>query len=170
MIEQLLNNLPYWLQIAISAVVVLCGPFVVPFLKQKAAAAKSANETESYQRYRDLVKDVRGYIDESVERVNNRYLPQLAQEILDDELGVEEIRDRLYSWGDGLRDEVFTAFDAMGVNLSSVVDDETMDEWIRTAVDKLSPFGGQNTAQKLANKDAATKIRDGGPKEIRGDK
>ena len=147
---EVVEGQPVWAQIVYLAITGLITMFLLPYLKtlsEKARAEASAADGDSKDKLMSRVKALA--LDEAYIIAEER-LPVLAQKALDKKLDKDGIKQELRKWGDDLKKRLVTYFkDSDGIDLLVVMGDKILDDIVRWAADKTSPFPGKETAVAL---------------------
>lgn len=145
-----------WVQVVVAALGALVTYFLVPFLRQKAGAAKAERDKLEAQTVGTnitsrgiLVKRLQEFLYGSAAAIAEKRFPLLAEMVLTKSLSKDEIKKELRMWGGTLKQEAQVYFDNQGIDLVKAVGDDALDNLIERAANKVSPFPGRDTAKEL---------------------
>ncbi len=165
------SGLPLWLQILIGAALLALKIWGIPVLnaiKARAdadAASIKIDMQGSLLGQRGAIAQLfKDYAESKVVSLMATNMPLLAQRIQrGDFMDVDmtnpnapayhvskaKVKAELYAWGDTLKADVVTYFDAHGIDVVKVLGEKFMDDCIDAIVSKYSAFPGLETAAEL---------------------
>lgn len=161
---------PLWMKILYAALMVLVTSFVLPYLKrinEKARAEAEASNQTTREKLLSRVKSIA--LDEAYVIAQERF-PKIAQWIFtnkEGKPGLQSIKDELRSWGNDLKKHLVEYFKNEGVDIVGEIGDDYLDQIVRWAADKVSPFPGKETAVQLLVDDWTNKLADYGVDWVR---
>jgi len=149
---------PAWLTALVGVIATVVTVFLVPWLRQKANAARA--EAESYKAdsintqisTKDMLADQAKQIGYSMAAsLAEKRFPALAAKVASGELKMDgpSIKKELYSWGAALKAQIIEHFDGQGINIVTALGDKYLDQLVEWAANKVSPFPGKDTAKAL---------------------
>lgn len=161
---------PWWATLILSLVSLVLTTFAVPFLharKQAEDAKIAALEKEAVlttMQQRELLSArLKSFLLRTAGIKVERDFPKLAQMVLDKRLNnVDAIKAELYRMGADLKQDAILYFGNQGIDLVAAVGDKYLDDLVRWAADKVSPFPGKDTAVTLLTDTVSNKIVDYG--------
>ena len=151
------TDAPWWAQLVYVAVTAIVGMFAVPYLARKAQAAKEERDklraeglANGVQARHILVADLKRFLFDYCSTILEKRLPKLLPLIVSSKMDATAIKDELRSWGAEAKDEAIDYFKMQGLDIVALVGDGYLDQAVRWAADRVSPFPGKETAVKLA--------------------
>jgi anti-sigma28 factor (negative regulator of flagellin synthesis) len=149
---------PVWLTGLIAVIGSIVTIFLVPWLRQKANAARAEAEklkSESIGKQLDnkslLIEQAKAFALDTAASIAEKRFPALQAKITAGELKLDAamLKDELRSWGAVLKDKIIGHFDDQGINVITGVGDKYLDELVEWAANKVSPFPGKDTVKAL---------------------
>lgn len=146
------------LMVLVPLIMAVVSMFLIPFLKQKAAAAaEEAARIRSEKTGQDLTNKetllamLKAFLLDGATRIAERRFPELAKKVLSGKLPKEEgsIKAELHAWGKELKDAAIEHFKGLGVDIVAAVGDKYLDQLIELVANKVSPFPGKETTVAL---------------------
>lgn len=146
------------LQTVMAAVIATLTPFLVKFLRARAAAATAeatahdADAANSDANTRtELLAQLKAFVYEAAAEIAEQRFPILAQQLTTQQISsASDIRVVLESWGEELKTDVINHFGTQGIDIVSVVGEKYIDSLIASAANAVSPIPGASTATVLA--------------------
>jgi hypothetical protein len=166
---------PAWLQGLVAILTVLLTAFALPWMKARAAAARDeaaahrANASSGELSAKELLVDmVKAYLYDAAAVIVEAEFPRIAQAVLNGALKDKtKVKVILKELGTQLRGQAVRHFDDQGINLLAALGDQYLDELIRSAADKVSPFPGRDTAVSFLTEVLSNKLIDKGTDYVR---
>jgi len=165
---------PWWAQLLYAALAATISAFVVPYLARKAQAAKEEAATLRTQglaqglKARELLlAELKSFLLEYCANKVEKEMLALATEVLAKKLDTTAIKVRLKSWGAEAKTAAIDYFETQGLDIVELVGDKYLDEAIRWAADRVSPFPGKGTAVALATEKYSNWLVDKGVDWVR---
>lgn len=152
---------PLWGQILNAVVSVLVVMFLVPWLKRMAEKARAEANEHNQAAAVTLRERVKASALEGAAMIAELRLPKLAEKILTKkgEFTREKIKYELQLWGKDLKMKLIEEFrQSDGIDLLETVGDKVLDDIVRWAADKTSPFKGKETAVALLTESWSNKL------------
>jgi hypothetical protein len=165
---EIVQAIPEWLQYVITAISALVTTMLVPFLHRKAEAARlegvkhvyDANLSRAEQR--KLVSDrLKSFVLRHAAIFAEQRFPALARKIkaggfvgVNKEVIIEQIKAEMRVWGADLKKEAIDYFNGQGIDLVAEIGDKYLDDFVRWAADRVSPFPGRETAVAILQDNA----------------
>ena len=170
------SDLPSWTQMLVTVLSLVITAFVLPYLKQKAAAAKAEAENNStaaacnLQSARSMLIERLNHVAlEGALAIGEREFPKLAREIATGKIKTQkQVKDVLYSWGKNLRDHIIDSFRKEGLDIIAAVGDDYLDKLIEKVANKVSPFPGRETAVHMLQANVSDWLIAQGVNYVRG--
>jgi len=148
---------PLWAQLLYAALAAIISAFAVPFLARKAKAAQEEAEAlrsqglaEGMRARKLLVADLKHFLLDWCANKVEKEMPVLAAQALTHKLDKDAIKAKLAVWGAEAKAAAIDYFQTQGLELVALVGDQYLDDAIRWAADRVSPFPGKETAVALA--------------------
>jgi hypothetical protein len=146
-----------WKQWVAYVLVLVVTVFLLPFLKQRAAAAQAeAEKLRSEASNLDLqskavvLRELEAFLFSTAAVIAEKNFHRLASKIVNKEMTSKaEVKAELASWGAELKRLAIEHFQRQGVDVLTMVGDEYLDRAIAYAADRVSPFPGLETAKFL---------------------
>ena len=85
-------------------------------------------------------------------------LPKLLPRILAQQMKSDDIKVELHAWGVEARAAAIDYFRVQGLDIVALVGDAYLDQALRWAADRVSPFPGSATAVTLAQEEWSNKL------------
>lgn len=150
---------PQWMEILIAVIGAAFTYVLIPYLKNKAAAAKAQAELSNTEangaklNLRDsLYQQVKLYVLMLAESAAEKEFPKLANKILAGELkDSESIKKYMREWGSFVKVETIAYFKAQGVDVVATFGESAIEAMVEWAANSTSPFQGKETAVELLN-------------------
>ena len=162
------EDVDFWAKIVQAAIAVLITGFLLPFLKSKSEEAHAKASEAGASAKQKLLDRVKALAIDEAYIIAEQRLPVLAAKALAKELSKEQIKAELRTWGTHLRDKLVSYFkDSDGVDLAVVLGDKILDDIVRWAADKTSPFPGKETAVALLQDDWSNRLVNYGAEWVR---
>lgn len=157
---------PWWASIVYLLLTTIVTMFLVPFLKQKATAAKSEADATKIDASKSLIEQrgiladrLKSYLWGSAAAIAEDRFPKLAMRILKGEFkDASSIKTELGSWGIELRQQAIVYFQVQGIDLIKEFGVSALDDLIERAANAVSPFPGKDTAVTLLETNVAPTI------------
>lgn len=147
---------PWWVQIVYAIVTALVGAVALPYLARKAQAAKQEVEklraeglVNGVQARHILVADLKHFLIDYCSTLLEKRLPKLLPKIAARQLTAVEIKAELHEWGKEAKDAAKVYFQEQGLDIVALIGDAYLDQAVRWAADRVSPFPGKETAVQL---------------------
>lgn len=151
------KDAPWWAQLVYAAVTALVGMFAVPYLARKAQAAKEERDklraeglANGVQARHILVADLKRFLFDYCSTLLEKRLPKLLPLIVSSKMDSIAIKEELRAWGQDARAAAVEYFETQGLDIVALVGDSFLDQAVRWAADRVSPFPGKETAVQLA--------------------
>lgn len=148
---------PWWVQIVYAVVTALVGVVALPYLARKAQAAKQEVEklraeglANGVQARHILVADLKRFLIDYCSTLLEKRLPNILPKIVSGQLSAAAIKDILHEWGAWAKAAAKTYFQEQGLDIVALIGDAYLDQAVRWAADRVSPFPGKETAVQLA--------------------
>lgn len=149
-----------WVGIVVTIIGSIITIFLIPFLRQKANAAREDARNASAEANRQELDNIetlkaqaKSFAYDAALSLAEKNFPQLAQRIKDGEFSgddkVTKIKEEMYSWGRTLRDEIIEHFDDQGIDIVAALGDKYLDKLVELVANKVSPFPGKETAKAM---------------------
>jgi hypothetical protein len=165
---------PMWAQLVYVIVTALVGMLAVPYLARKAQAAKQEAETLRAQGLSSgvharhlLVVDLKHFLIDYCSTLLEEKLPILLPRILSEKMSSDSIKTILREWGADAKQAAVRYFDAQGLSIVALIGDHYLDQAVRWAADRVSPFPGKETAVQLAQDEYTNWLIDKGVDYVR---
>jgi hypothetical protein len=97
-----------------------------------------------------LVADLKHFLLDWCSNKVEQEMPLLAAQVLTKKLDKDAIKAKLKVWGAEAKAAAIDYFKTQGLELVALVGDKYLDDAIRWAADRVSPFPGKETAVALA--------------------
>ena len=156
---------PWWAHLVYVIVTGLVGTLALPYLARKAQAAKQEVEklraeglSNGVQARHILVADLKRFLIDYCATLLEERLPRLLPLIASSQLSAEKIKNTLRSWGKEAKLAAVEYFKTQGLDIVALVGDAYLDQAVRWAADRVSPFPGLETATMLAEKKWTNKL------------
>jgi len=156
------SDAPWWAQLLYPIIALALSAFAVPYLRNKAKAAKE--EAQKLQseglanglKARDLIiAQMKAFLLDFCANKAEKEMPSIAAKALAKELNSDQIKVILRSWGTEAREAAIDYFKTQGLDLVAMVGDKYLDDAIRWAADRVSPFPGGETAKVFLEEKAS---------------
>lgn len=144
-----LEGQPLWTQIVYATVTALVAMFVLPYLKRLSEKARAEADSSNQGAKETLLFRVKAIAADLAANIAEQRFPVLAAKLATTRLSVVEIKAEMKTWGIDLRTKLVEYFKREGIDLLETVGDSMLDEVVRWAADKVSPFPGKDTAVTL---------------------
>lgn len=144
-----LEGQPLWAQIVYATVTALVAMFVLPYLKRLSEKARAEADSSNQGAKETLLFRVKAIAADLAANIAEQRFPVLAAKLATTRLSVVEIKAEMKTWGIDLRTKLVEYFKREGIDLLETVGDSMLDEVVRWAADKVSPFPGKDTAVTL---------------------
>lgn len=151
------NEIPVWLQAVLTVVSSLVTLILIPFLRNKAAAA--AAEVTSHEMsavtnvmtQRQIISErLKSFLLRNAARIAEKKWPVLATEIATGNIQKPDVvKGVLREWGDELKADAIDYFKNQGIELVEAVGDKYLDQFVEWAANSTSPFVGKETAVEV---------------------
>lgn len=149
---------PAWLTALVGIIGSLVTLFLLPWLRQKANAARAEAESNKSTAIntqittKDILMDqAKAIALDMAASIAEKRFPALQAKVASGQLKLDakSIKEELYAWGKALKAEIIEHFDAQGINIVTALGDKYLDHVIEWAANKVSPFPGKDTATAL---------------------
>lgn len=140
--------------------------FVIPFLKAKSLAASEEAKLHVFNQQKSITEQkvaffdmVRAYIFTRAEAIGEKQWPLLCKKIVSKQINtVTDVKAELYLWHQTLRDEVVAFFKTQNIDVLGELGTKTVDQWIESAANEVSPFPGKETAVAVLEDNVANTL------------
>jgi hypothetical protein len=157
--SDVVESAPVWTQIVYAVVTALIGAFVLPYLKRQSEKARAEADAANATAKEKLMARVKSLALDEAYIIAEERLPHIAQKALEKKLDKDGIKKELRSWGGQLKERLINYFkESDGTDLMVVVGDKILDDIVRWAADKTSPFPGKETAVALLQDDWSNRL------------
>ncbi len=150
---------PWWAQLVYAVVTALVGMVALPYLARKAQAAKQEVEKLRAEGLANgvsarhlLVADLKRYLLDYCSTLLEKKLPQLLPVLASGKYSIADVKKELREWGQEAKDAAKVYFREQGLDIVALVGDTYLDQAVRWAADRISPFPGKETAVQLVEK------------------
>jgi hypothetical protein len=147
-----MTDAPIWAQMVYAVVTVLVASFLLPFLRRLAEKARAEAEQAAQNSREKLVARLKEVALDGAYVIAEERFPKIAAWILKNKgskPSVDDVKNELKSWGSELKDRLVVYFRNEGIDIVKEVGDAMLDNVVRWAADKTSPFPGKETAVSL---------------------
>jgi len=161
---------PLWAQIVYVVLTAIVTSFVLPYLKRLNEKARADAEVSNQSVREKLLSRVKSIALDQAYIIAQEKFPKIAKWIVtnkDGKPGMNTIKDELRSWGSDLKKHIVEYFKNEGVDIVGEVGDDLLDQVVRWAADKVSPFPGKETAVTLLQDDWTNRLMDFGVDWVR---
>jgi len=165
-----LEGQPFWQQVLYAVVVSVVSLFVLPYLKRLNEKARAEAEAANQTIREKLLSRVKSIALDQAYVIGQERFPKIAQWIFtnkEGKPGLQTIKDELRSWGQDLKKHIVAYFKNEGIDIVGEIGDDYLDQIVRWAADKVSPFPGKETAVQLLTDDWTNKLADFGVDWVR---
>lgn len=149
---------PLWAQISYVVLMALVTMFLVPYLKRLAEKARADADASGQSAKDTLLNRLKQLALDQAAVIAERRFPDIAAKLLKKKMSAEEVKAELRTWGQELKVSLVDYFKREGIDLVEVLGDKMLDDVIRWAADKTSPFPGKDTAVTLLVDDWSNKL------------
>lgn len=149
---------PQWTTILAGIIGTLITIFLLPWLRQKANAARAEaakNQSEAIDTQIDtkrvLTDQAKAFALDTAASIAEKRFPALQAKVAAGELKLDgaTLKAELYSWGATLKAKIVEHFNDQGIDIVVALGDKYLDELIEWAANKVSPFPGRDTVVAL---------------------
>jgi len=168
------TGLTGWQLTVFTIISALVTAFLLPWLKQHAAAKKAEAKkllaetgNEKLTARRRLIVMAEDYLLGSCAAVAEKNFPALVALIKEKGLNSTDIKYELKKWGMTVKAGTIAYFSAQGIYIVAEIGDAALDELIEIAANKVSPFPGKETATALLQDHVTDWIIDFGVEKAR---
>lgn len=145
---------PPWMEVLLSLLGVCITVFLVPFLKNQAAAAKAAAEASgadmalsNVSTGQVLAERLKAFLLGTAAAIAEKEYPRIADGIVKGHYkGATEVKAELYALGELLQNQAVAYFDRQGIDIIAAFGEAQLRSLIARAVNSISPFPGKETA------------------------
>jgi hypothetical protein len=156
---EVVESAPAWTQIVYAVVTALIGAFVLPYLKRQSEKARAEAEAAGQDAKSKLLARLKEVALDEAYIIAQQRLPNIAGWVLAEKPTKDELKAELRSWGKELKDKLLAYFkESDGIDLMVVMGDKILDDIVRWAADKTSPFPGKETAVALLQEDWSNRL------------
>ena len=139
-----------WVGAATVAVVGVLSSYLVKWLRAKSAEAEAKAAAGNESLKDSLEWKVRNALFNVAADLAESELVKIAQDVAAGNLSsTDEVKARLHALGDKALERVKAQFSHDDVDLVAEFGEAKLNEWLRTAVNKVNPFEGKPTAEAL---------------------
>lgn len=146
------TDAPLWAQIVYAVATCLVASFLLPYLRRLAEKARAEAEAAAQNSREKLIARLKEVAVDGAYVIAEERFPKIAAWILTNKgskPSVEDVKSELKSWGNELKDRLVVYFRNEGIDIVKEVGDAMLDDVVRWAADKTSPFPGKETAVSL---------------------
>lgn len=148
------STAPWWKELVTTIIMAIGTLFIIPLLHRKqqeaqasVAALEAKQDLTNMEKRKLLSERLKSFLLRTAEVKVERDFPAIARDVIDGKLkSSTEIKILLKKMGADLKAEAIDYFGLQGINLVAAVGDDALDDLIRWAADKVSPFPGKETA------------------------
>jgi flagellar basal body-associated protein FliL len=162
-----LEGQPVWAQIVYVLVTALVTMFVLPYLRRLSEKARAEAAISNQSAKNSLLWRVKEVMLDLATNIATKRFPALAAQLVTKKLSVAEIKAEMKEWGVELRGKTVEYFHREGVDLLETVGDRILDDLVRLAADKVSPFPGKDTAVTLLQDEWTNRLAKFGTEWVR---
>jgi len=152
-----------WKVIVATVLSTLITAFLIPYLKNKASAARATASAQSIQAVgssiatREVLREeLKAFMFDTAASISEKRFPDLARRVAEGKLtNAKDIKDELKGWGENLKTDAVLAFKAGGIDLAAELGDVYLDSVVEWAANRVSPFPGKETAVALLQEKAS---------------
>jgi len=152
------SEAPTWLTALMAVIGSILTLFLVPWLRQKANAARAEAESHKADSINTQVSTKDMLVEQAkiaamdlAASLAEKRFPALQAKLAAGTLkaDIPTLKAELYGWGAVLKEEIIEHFDGQGINIVTALGDKYVDKLVVWAADKVSPFPGKDTVTAL---------------------
>jgi hypothetical protein len=165
-----------WLNYVLTLLAAIVTAVVIPWLKNEAARARAEADKHRVEAA-NLSNLTASQVAEAFKSeayalaltIAEKRFPSLAANIRDGHLrDIQSIKAELRGWGEEAKAQLIATFKLRGVDVVSLLGDKAIDNAIRWAADRVSPFPGKDTAVALLTDNVSNLLINKGVQFVRG--
>lgn len=161
-VAQVAAEQPAWVGIVVTVLGTLITAVLVPYLKKLQGKVEAEKVEAQHGAKSLLIGRVKSFLLDQAIVIAERDFPVIVRKVAAGEIKTaEDARKLLYALGGELRGDLIEFFNNEGIDIVATLGDKYIDQLIRWAADKVSPFPGKETATALVSKGADVALEKG---------